>query len=159
MCLIIKGWRRDLIIAIVILLLPFFITGCKPLKDEERIKLFFSFLCTSRYDEALKLTEDGAKDLLKKLTKDTPQEITDAVFKNLALGRVLKDELMTSQEKKLRVYRVNYHIVVKKNSGIASEVEKLLSDIKTGEIIVCINKKTGKIKSIVDLKGNVFVVP
>ena len=142
------------IIAVFLILLS--IASCKPVKDETSIGQFFSLLKEARYDEALKLTEGNAESLMRKLTKEQSGEITGIVFKNLVLDKVSKDELLTSREKETRIYRAGYHVEVK-DKDIHPEVKELLSKVGNGEALVYVNKKTGKIAGLIDLKGGVFV--
>lgn len=142
------------IIAVSLILLS--IASCKPARDENTIRQVFSLLNETRYDEALKLMEGTAETLMRKLTKEQSGEIAGIVFKNLVLDKVSKDELLTSKEKEARIYRADYHIEFK-DKNIRPEVTELLSKVGNGEAIVYINKKTGKITSLIDLKGGVFV--
>jgi len=95
---------------------------------------------------------------MKKLTKEQPEEIANIVFKNMILEKVSIDDLLTSQETESIVYRANYRFVLKED-GIKPDAKELLIRTKGGEVIVYINKKTSKIKSLIDLKGGVFVAP
>lgn len=142
------------IIAVFLILL--FIAACKPVKDENTIRQFFSLLNETRYDKALKLTEGNAETMMRKLTKEQSGEVAGIVFGNLVLDKVSKDELLTSREKDSRIYRAGYHVEIK-DKNIRPEVKELLSKIGNGEALVYINKKTGKIASLIDLKGGVFV--
>lgn len=144
----------------VSILIPFLflVDGCKIRKDEDTVIRFFSLLKESKYDESLKLTEGGAETLMKKLTKEQPEEIANIVFKNMILEKVSIDDLLTSQETESIVYRANYRFVLKED-GIKPDANELLIRTKGGEVIVYINKKTSKIKSLIDLKGGVFVAP
>jgi hypothetical protein len=144
------------IVIVIFLPLLFFLSGCKPVRDENTIGRFFSLLKETRYDEALKLTEGNAETLMRKLTKEQSGKIAGIVFKNLVLDKVSKDELLTSGGKDARIYRAGYHIEVK-DKDIHPEVKELLLKTGNGEALVYVNKKTGKIASLIDLEGGVFV--
>jgi len=130
--------------------------ACKPVKDENTIRQFFTSLNETKYDEALKLTEGNAEILMRELTKGQPADVAAIIFKNLVLDKVSKDELLTSMEKEARIYKAGYHIELK-DKNIRKEVEELLSKVGNGEALVYVNKKTGKISSLIDLKGGIFV--
>jgi|GEM_PF-2172000 len=148
-----KSFTRTVVIVLPLL---FLLGSCKPVRDENTIGQFFSLLRETKYDEALKLTEGKAGMLMRKITKEQSQEIADIVFKSLVLAGVSRDELLMSKEKDARVYRAGYRLELK-DEAINPEVKKLLSKIGNGEVLVYINKKTGKISSLIDLKGGVFV--
>ncbi len=151
-----KAMIQRVFAAIAVFLILIFIAACKPVKDENTIRQVFSLLNETRYDEALKLMEGNAETLMRKLTKEQSGEIAGIVFKNLVLDKVSKDELLTSREKEARIYRAGYHIELK-DKNIRPEVAELLSKVGNGEALVYVNKKTGKIASLIDLKGGVFV--
>ncbi|MDI6744330.1 MAG: hypothetical protein QMD07_03020 [Thermodesulfovibrionales bacterium] len=143
---------------IAVFLILLFIAACKPVKDESTIRQIFSLLNETRYDEALKLMEGNAETLMRKLTKEQSGEIVGIVFKNLVLDKVSKDELLTSREKDSRIYRAGYHLELK-YKNMRQEVVELLSKVGNGEVLIYVNKKTGKIAGLIDLKGGVFVAP
>lgn len=151
-----KAMIRKVFAIIAVFLILLFIASCKPVKDENIIRQIFSLLNETRYDKALKLMEGNAETLMRKLTKEQSEEVAGIVFKNLVLDKVSKDELLTSREKDSRIYRAGYHIELK-DKNIRPEVAELLSKVGNGEALVYINKKTGKIASLIDLKGGVFV--
>jgi hypothetical protein len=150
-----KAMIQKVFAAVAVSIILLFIATCKPVKDENTIRQIFSLLNETRYDEALKLMEGNAETLVRKLTKEQPEEIAGIVFKNLVLDKVYKDELLTSREKDSRIYRAGYHIELK-DKNIRQEVAELLSKVGNGEVLVYVNKETGKIAGLIDLKGGVF---
>ncbi len=147
---------RKVFTPISVFLILLFMAACKPVKDENTIRQFFTLLNETKYDEALKLTEGNAEILMRELTKGQSADVAAIVFKNLVLDKVSKDELLTSMEKEARIYKAGYHLELK-DKNIRPEVEELLSKVGNGEALVYVNKKTGKITSLIDLKGGVFV--
>lgn len=147
---------RKVFAAVSVFLILLFMAACKPVKDENTIRQFFTSLNETKYDEALKLTQGSAEILMRELTKGQSADVAAIVFKNLVLDKVFKEELLTSMEKEARIYKAGYHIELK-DKNIRKEVEELLSKVGNGEALVYVNKKTGKISSLIDLKGGIFV--
>lgn len=148
MQLLLKGRTRSYLVtitSILVLSFLFFAVSCARRDGENTIRQFFSLLNATEYNAVLALTEGNAERIMKKITKEQPQEIVDIVFENLILDKISKDELLASLEKESWVFRVNYHLKLEdRDNNINPEMKRALMQIKNGEASFYINKKTKK---------------